>query len=221
MSDSKAVIAETLGSFVLLFGGGLAILSSNGNLLVISFGFGLALLAGLYSFGEKSGGYFNPVVSLGAFLDRRIDSNTLLGYVAAQVIGYALAGMALLMTSDTASVAGTATRRGAAADLGFFGAYLIEILLTAVFVAVILRSTKSESYGTGALLAISMTLVMIHLAAFRLTGASVNPARSLGSALFGNEWGDAFIWLTAPIIGAVIGWLAYRAVHEGAQPYSG
>jgi len=213
MSDSKAILAELLGSFVLLFGGGLAIIGG-GNLIVISFGFGMALLAGLYAFGERSGGHFNPAVSLGAFLDKRIDSNTLLGYVAAQIIGAVLAGLVLLLAFDRIAVAGTATWRNGN-DLGAFGAYLIEVLLAAIFVAVILRVTKSEEYGRGALVAIPLTWVMIHLAARTLTGASANPARSLGSAVSGAEWGDALIWLTAPFVGAVVGWLLYRAVHEG------
>ena len=220
MSNTKAILAELLGSFVLLFGGGLAIFASGGDLVVISFGFGLALLAGLYAFGEKSGGHFNPAVSLGAFLDKRIDQQTLIAYVAAQVVGYVLAGLGLLIASSQAAVAGTTTQRASGSDLGVAGAYLIEILLTAVFVAVILRVTTSEEFGRGALVAIPMTLVFIHLAAAPITGASVNPARSLGSALFGNEWGDAGIWIVGPLIGAVVGWLLYRAVHEGEEAAS-
>lgn len=215
MTNSKPILAELLGSFILLFGGGLAIFSSGGDLVVISFGFGLALLAGLYAFAERSGGHFNPAVSLGMYLDKRIDANTFVGYLVAQVIGYVLAGLVLLIASSQAAVAGTTTQRASGSDLSFIGAYLIEVLLTAIFVAVILRVTKSEVYGPGALLAIPLTLVAIHLAAAPITGASVNPARSIGSALFGNEWGDVLIWLTAPMIGALVGWLMYRAVHEG------
>jgi aquaporin Z len=213
MSNSRAILAELLGSFVLLFGGGMAIIASEGSVIVIAFGFGLALLAGLYAFGEVSGGHFNPAVSLGVFLDKRIDANTFLGYVVAQVVGAVLAGGALFVIFDTATVAGTATHRQPGADLGVWGAYLIEVILAAVFIAVILRVTTSETYGRGALVAISLTLVLIHLAAAPITGASVNPSRSLGSALLGNDWGDTLVWLTAPLVGAALGWLGYRAVH--------
>ena len=217
MSDTKAVLAELLGSFVLLFGGGLAIFASGGDLIAIAFGFGLALLAGLYAFGEKSRGYFNPAVSLGMFLDKRIDQQTFISYVAAQIIGYVLAGLGLVIASSQSAVAGTTTQRGSPNTLGVAGASLIEIILTAVFVAVILRVTTTEEFGRGALVAIPMTLVFVHLAAWPLTGASVNPARSLGSALFGNDWTDVGIWLIAPLIGAAVGWLLYRAVHEGVD----
>jgi len=212
MSNTKALLAEALGAFVLLFGGGMAALASGGDLLVISFGFGLALLAGLYAFGEVSGGHFNPAVSLGAMLDKRIDTNTFVGYVVAQVIGFVVAGLALLAVRGQDAVAATATTVSDNISTG--GALLVEIVLTAIFVAVILRVTKSEMYGRGSLVAISMTLVVVHLAGVRVTGASVNPGRSIGSALVGNLWDDALIWIIGPLVGAVLGWLIYRAVHE-------
>ena len=220
MANPRAVLAELLGSFVLLFGGGLAAFSSGGDLLVISLGFGFALLAALYAFGERSGGHFNPAVSLGWFLDRRIDQQTLIAYIGAQIIGFVLAGVGLWVISSQSAVAGTATYRPSGSFVGVAGAFLVEIVLTAVFVAVILRVTSSEKFGSGALVAIPLTLVFILLAGTRITGASVNPARSLGSALIGNEWSDAGIWLIAPLIGAVVGWLLYRAVHEGADEAS-
>ena len=211
MENSKALIAELLGSFVLLFFGGMTVIAG-GNIIAIAFGFGLALLAGLYAFGERSGGHFNPAVSLGALLDKRIDAATFTGYVVAQVVGYLLAGLALLIASSQAAVAATATVRAETVEVA--SGFLIEILLTAVFVAVILRVTKSESFGSSALIAIPLTLIAIHLAAATVTGASVNPARSLGSAVFGNNWTDAAVWLIAPMIGAVVGWFLYRVVHE-------
>ena len=90
----------------------------------------------------------------------------------------------------------------------------MEVILAAVFIAVILRVSRN-GLSAGAFLAIPLTLVMILLAATRLSGASVNPARSFGSALFGATWTDAIIWLTAPLVGAIAGWVLYRAVHEG------
>ncbi len=213
MSNTKALLAEALGAFVLLFGGAMAILASGGNLVALSFGFGLALLAGLYAFGEVSGGHYNPAVSLGAFLDKRIDSATLIGYIVAQAVGSVVAGLALLAIWGQSDVGSTATTVSGATSVG--GAYLLEIVLTAVFVAVILRVTKSDEYGRGALVIIPLTLVMIHLAAATVSGASVNPTRSLGSALVGNNWDNTIVWLTAPLIGAAVGWVLYRAVHEG------
>ena len=213
MENSKPLIAELLGSFVLLFFGGLTVIAG-GNIIAIAFGFGMALLVGLYAFGERSGGHFNPAVSLGALLDKRIDPATFAAYVVSQIVGFLLAGLALLVASSQEQVAGTATIRANPDIVSSASAFLIEIVLTAMFVAVILRVTKSESFGSTALLAIPFSLVAVHLAAATISGASVNPGRSLGSAVFGNNWTDAAVWLIAPMIGAVVGWLLYRLVHE-------
>jgi aquaporin Z len=218
----RRLVAEFLGSFGLLFIGGLAILTAvrtgegslgSGGLVVIALGFGLALLASLYAFGEVSGGHYNPAVSLGALLDGRIDLVTFGLYLAAQVAGAVVAGLALLSASGQEEVAATATVPGAGVGAGT--AFLLEILLTAIFVAVILKVTSSGTMGPTAFLAIPLTLAAIHLAAAPLSGASVNPARSLGSAIVGNHYTDAWVYLTAPFLGAVLGWVLYRLVTTG------
>lgn len=212
--NMRALLAEFLGAFVLLFFGGLSILAATatgGGIIVISFGFGLALLAGLYAFGEVSGGHFNPAVSLGAFLDRRISSATMVRYWVAQIAGFLVAGVGLLIASDQDAVASTAT----VASVKTGSALLLEIVLTAVFVAVILAVTKSETNQGSVFAAISLTLVGIHLAAAPLSGASVNPGRTLGSAIVGNEYADVWLYLVGPLVGAVIGWALYRLVTTG------
>lgn len=216
----RRLIAELLGTFVLLFGGGLAILTAialgggdltPAGLLVIALGFGLALLAGLYAFGEVSGGHYNPAVSLGALLDGRISVLTFGLYLVAQVVGAVVAGLALLWASDQAAVAATATTPGS----GVGSAFLLEVLLTAVFVAVILKVTASSTMGPSAFLAIPLTLSVIHLAAVPFSGSSVNPARTLGSAIVGNTYTDVWIYLTAPFLGAALGWLLHQLVSVG------
>ncbi len=214
MSDSaRTWLAEVLGTFILVLIGGLSILASGGNVVAISFGFGLALLAGLYAFGEISGGHFNPAVSLGALIDGRISVETFIQYVVAQSGGAVLAGVVILVASDQDSVAVTATLP--ARGVGAGSAFLLEILLTAVFVAVILKVTTSDVSGATAFLAISLTLAAIHLAVVPITGASVNPARSLGSALVGAEFTDFWVYVTAPFIGAGLGWVLHKAVTTG------
>lgn len=207
----RALLAEFLGAFVLLFFGGLSILASGGDLVVISFGFGLALLAGLYAFGEVSGGHFNPAVSLGAFLDKRIDSSTMLQYWVAQLAGFVVAGVGLLIASDQDAVASTAT----IPSIEVGSALLLEIILTAVFVAVILAVTKSEQNKGTIFAAISLTLAGIHLSSASLTGASVNPGRTLGSAIIGSEFSDVWVYLVGPLVGAGLGWVLYRLVTMG------
>ncbi len=215
---TRKLVAELLGSYALLTFGGLAIFAANGAgevipgqgspLIVIALGFGLALLIGLYSFGEVSGGHFNPAVSLGALIDKRIDASTFVMYVVAQVAGAVLGGLTLAAAISKNFVATTATVPGL--GVSDINAFLLEVLLTAFFVSVILAVTKSKGFGATALLAISLALVGIHLAGVTLTGASVNPARTLGSALVGGEFTSIWVYLTAPFVGGFIGWAFYK-----------
>ncbi|MFQ5554981.1 MAG: MIP/aquaporin family protein [Acidimicrobiia bacterium] len=215
MSDSaRTWLAEVLGTFVLVLIGGLSILATGGsNVVAISFGFGLALLAGLYAFGEISGGHFNPAVSLGALIDGRITVERFIQYVISQSGGAVLAGIVLLVAADQTAVASTTTQP--APGVGAGSAFLLEILLTAIFVAVILKVTTSELSGMTAFAAIALTLTAIHLGAAAITGASVNPARSLGSALVGGEFSDFWIYVTAPFIGAGLGWGMFKVATTG------
>lgn len=208
----RSLVAEFLGAFVLVFIGALSILAAGGDLTVIAFGFGLALLAGLYAFGEVSGGHFNPAVSLGALLDGRVDVVTFVQYVVAQIAGAVAAALALLWASSQTAVASTAT----VPRVPVGSAFLLEIVLAAVFVAVILKVTSSRVMGPSAFLGIPLTLAAVHLAIFPSSGASVNPARSLGPAIVGNQWSHIWIYLTAPFLGAVLGWALYRLVTTGS-----
>jgi aquaporin Z len=214
----QAYLAEVLGTFTLVFGGSVAILASaeaGGPLLVVvPLAFGLALLAGLYAFGEVSGGHFNPAVSLAIFLDRRLDARTLLAYWAAQVIGAVAAALLMLAAFDQDRVAATATVPSAVGT-----AFVLELVFTAIFVAVILQVTTSEKYGATALIGIPLTLAVVHLAAVPFSGSSVNPARTLAPALVGNEWSDAWIYYVAPTLGAIVGWIAHAVTVKGQTSF--
>ena len=224
---TRRLVAELLGSFVLLGFGGFTIFAANiapgasgpqgTPLLIIAFGFGLALLVGLYAFGEVSGGHYNPAVSLGALIDRRIDALTFVGYVVMQVIGAVLAGVMLAYAISRDFVASTATVPAEALGVTAWDAFLLEAIFTAFFVAVILKVTASDKFGVTALLAISLSLVVIHLALVPLTGASVNPARTLGSAVVGEVWTDLWVYLTAPFVGAFFGWAFFKLVTLKAE----
>ena len=203
MENLRNYVAELLGTFTLVFIGSLSILAAVAAdaplTIAVAFGFGLALLAGLYAFGELSGGHFNPAVSLAMFLSGRLELPSLIGYVIAQLAGAILASLAVLAAFSQDDVAGTVTGASDSWD-----AFWLELLLTTIFVLVILQSSRSQRVFGTALLAIPLTLVAIHLAAIPVSGSSVNPARSLGPALVGNEWGDFWIYLTAPLIGGAI-----------------
>ncbi len=218
MTKTRTLLAEVLGTFVLVVGGCGAVLAANVSggtttIVPIAFGFGLALLAALYAFGEISGGHFNPAVSLAMLLDRRIDLSTMIGYWVAQVAGGVLAALALLAVSSREAVATTATTIGS--GIGVWDGFLLEVVFTAVFLLVILRVTASASSAATAFLGIALTLTAIHLVLVPFTGTSVNPARSLGPAIVGGVWTDQWVYLTAPLVGGAIGWLLYRVVGVG------
>jgi aquaporin Z len=221
-------LAELFGTFVLVFGGcvgitaalklsGAAPFNPTGTpgpnaivLIAVPFAFGLALMAALYAFAEVSGGHFNPAVSLGLFLDRRLTFEDLLGYWIFQFAGAILASLLMLIPFDHDIVKATATTPSSVGT-GLF----IEIAFSAVFVVVILQSTKSDRFGGSALVSIPLTLLAIHFAAIPWSGASVNPARSLGPALVGSQWTDFWIYVVGPAAGAIIAWLIYAIVIKG------
>jgi aquaporin Z len=208
--------AELLGTFILVFGGSIAILGSGGDSaarLGIAFGFGVSLLAGLYAFGEVSGGHFNPIVSLGMFLDRRLSALDTIWYWIAQFVGAILAALAVLVLyASRDDVKVTATRSPSSDARSFF----LELIFSAIFVAVILQVTRSDRYGASALIAIPLTLFAIHVALIPFTGSSVNPARTLGPDLVGaTAWSDIWIYLLAPPAGAIIGWVVHMVTVRG------
>jgi aquaporin Z len=218
--DIKRYVAELLGTFTLVFGGSLAILAAlrlDQTILVpVAFGFGLALLAGLYAFGEVSGGHFNPAVSLSMFLSGRLDMRSLIGYWIAQLAGGVGASLAVLAAFSQDDVARTVTAVGAGSNA--WDAFWLEMLLTAIFVAVILQSSRSERVRGTALLAIPLSLVAIHLAAIPVSGSSVNPARSFGPALVGTEWGDFWLYVAGPLAGGVLGALVHGVLYPRFVP---
>src|SRR5919201_6071079 len=214
-------LAELFGTYILVFIGTMSIVAA-GRLgpglaeLIAPFGFGLALLGALYAFAEVSGGHFNPAVSLGLFLDRRIGVEDLVGYWISQFVGAILASLTVLLAFTKRDVANTATVPSSDGT-----ALVIEIAMTAIFVAVILQSSKSSRYAGSALLAIPLTLLAIHFAAIPFSGSSVNPARTLGPALVGDHWDSEWIYFLGPGAGAAIAAIVYTVVVKGVTTPGG
>jgi aquaporin Z len=209
--DTRKLIAEAFGTFILVAMGSMAIIStsvipSSPVLVVVPIGFGLGLLAAIAVSGHVSGGHFNPAVTLGALLDKRIDAVGAVGYMVAQVLGAIAASGFVLVIGNQAIVASTRNVPG----LSDVGAFAVEVVLTAIFVAVILTATKQAA--DHALLIIPLTLLAIHAAGIPFSAASVNPARSLGPALVAGDLTAIWIYLTAPFVGAVVGWAVYRVL---------
>ena len=212
--DTRKYLAELVGTFLFLTIGYASVAALTTAevpaLLVVSFAFPLGLLAAIFAVGHISGGHFNPAVTVAAVLDRRTDTTDAIGYILAQVIGaIGAAAVVLVVAGQSAVAAGITKPGGVVTDIG---ALILEIVLTAGFVLVILVSTK-RAPGL-APLAIPLTLVAVHFASASLTGASVNPARSIGSALVGGDLSGLWIYIVAPIVGAIGAWALFRVLDE-------
>jgi aquaporin Z len=206
-------LAELLGTFMLVGLGSMGILAvaafggagTAAGLIAIGFSFGLALLAGIWVVGHVSGAHFNPAVTLAMLLDGRTSFSDAIGYWVAQFAGAGVASLVIwAVAGSRLAVAATATTYSELST-----AITVEVLLTAVFVWTILAVTKTG--GNHAPAAISLTLVGIHLVGIPFSGASVNPARSFGPvAVAGVPYGNLWVYIYAPLIGAVIAWGLFR-----------
>lgn len=202
-------LAELLGTFILVVLGSMGILAVGGangaaEIIAIGFAFGLALLAGIWVVGHVSGAHFNPAVTLAMLLDKRISFSDAIGYWIGQFAGAGVASLVIWAASSRESVGLTATTY---TDLNT--AILVEVLLTAIFVWVIMVVVQRGHNHAPA--AIALTLVGVHLAGIPFSGASVNPARSFGpAAVSGGDFGQLWVYIYAPLIGAIIAWGLYR-----------
>ncbi|WP_319587526.1 aquaporin Z [uncultured Desulfobulbus sp.] len=223
----KRYVAETFGTFWLVFGGcGSAVLSAafpevGIGLLGVSLAFGLTVLTMAYAIGHISGCHLNPAVSVGLWAGGRFPASQLLPYIAAQVVGGILAGGVLyLIASGKAGfdlAAGFASNGYGAHSPGGYSllsALITEVVLTMMFLLVILGATDQRAPQGMAPIAIGLCLTLIHLISIPVTNTSVNPARSLGVALYVGDWALAQLWLfwVAPMVGAVLGAVIYRFI---------
>ena len=215
--NSRAYLAELVGTFLFLSIGYASVpafaaaSAPTPNLLVVPFAFGLGLLAAIFAFGHISGGHFNPAVTIAMVLDKRTTPIDAVGYIAAQVIGALGAGLLVLVTVSQAAVKTGITAPGT--GISDMGALILEIAFTAFFLLVILASTKRAP--ALAALAIPLSLVAIHFGIATLSGSSVNPARSIGSAVVGGDLSHIWIYIVGPIVGGIIGWGIWRLVDGG------
>jgi aquaporin Z len=232
--------AEALGTFWLVFGGcGSAVLAakvlSNDptpvqlgiGFLGVALAFGLTVLTGAYAFGHVSGGHFNPAVSVGLAIARRLDWKNVLPYVITQVAAATLAGLILLVIASgrdgfSAVESGFATNGYGDRSPGGYGllaCLVTEVVLTAVFLYIILGATDDRAPKGFAPIAIGLGLTLIHLVSIPVTNTSVNPARSLGVAWFAGSaaLGQVWLFLLAPLIGAAIAGATYSAITAAGR----
>ena len=183
------------------------------GLLVVPFAFGLGLLGAIFAFGHISGAHFNPAVTIAMVLDKRTTPKDAVGYIVAQIIGAIAAAAIIVVAVSQQTVTDGITKPGI--GMSETGALILETVFSAVFILVILTATKRAP--ALAALAIPLTLVAIHFADATLSGASVNPARSIGSAVVGGDLTDLWIYLVGPIVGGIIGWGIWKVVDGGAD----
>ena len=217
----KKCIAEFIGTFVLVFFACGVAAITNGSLIETSLAFGLVIVAMAYSIGRISGCHINPAVSLAFLIKKKMTLVEFLVYVAAQVLGGLVGALLLfgIIKMNTGSLAGIGTAcnytpTGELKAGPIFSAILLEVVLTCVFVFVILHVTdeKSEKYsGKLAGIIIGLTLTLVHLLGIALTGTSVNPARSLATAISSAIYGQGtkalqqvWIFIIAPLAGGAL-----------------
>ena len=212
MENIKKYVAECIGTFVLvLFACGVAgqtcgPANEGSGYLITALAFGLVIVAMAYSIGNVSGCHINPAVSIAMLASGKMSLKDFCGYVAAQFVGgIAGAGVLNLIVRDTAKLGTNALYNGNA-----LLSFVIETILTFVFVIAILGVTSRESNGNVAGLVIGGALVLVHLLGISFTGTSVNPARSFGPALIAGNLSGIWVFLLAPLAGGILAALVYR-----------
>jgi aquaporin Z len=235
MTQGQRLGAEALGTFWLVLGGcGAAVITSGFGagaigILGVALAFGLTVLTGAYALGHISGGHFNPAVTIGLATARRFDAKDVVPYIVAQVIGGIIAAGVLFAIvegnpkferSGNFLAANGFGSTGSPGGYGLAACFFTELVMTFMFLIVILGVTDRRAPAGFAPLGIGLCLTLIHLISIPVTNTSVNPARSIGPALFvGGDWlQQLWLFLVAPPLGAVLAGLAHRFVVGTTEP---
>ena len=226
----RRAAAEFIGTFVLVFGGvGSAVLAGEAiGALGVALAFGLSLLAMAYAIGPISGCHINPAVTLGLLLERRIERDEAVRYWIAQVLG-GIAAAAVLVVVAKGKQGGYDLREGGLGANGWgdhspdgynlLATIIVEVVLTALLVFTVLSATARIADVAFAGIPIGLVLTLIHLVGIPVDNLSVNPARSIGPAIFAGGWalGQLIVFILAPLAGAFAGSLLHRFVFEGSD----
>jgi aquaporin Z len=237
MPDIKKLLAEFVGTMVLVviavgvatesFGFHLFGLSTSAGIVATSFAFGLVLVALVYAIGPISGCHINPAVTMGFLSAGRMKLVEGVSYMVAQVAGgiagaYLLYWMMTTLPTYHKAVQGLGTDGYGSKSILHIsqgGAFLVEVVLTAVFVMVVLFATHRAAIQGAAGVAIGFALVMVHLIGIPLTGTSVNPARSLGPALVvgGTALSQVWLFIIAPLVGGIVAALIHMVIADRSK----
>ncbi len=230
MSTKKQMIAEMLGTAWLVIGGcGSAVLATaypdlGIGYLGVALAFGFALVTAIFAFGHISGGHFNPAVTLGLTAAGKFCSSRALPYIIAQVVGALIGASVIYLIAKghagfdvTAAFASNGVVELTPGGYGQQASFISEAVLTFFFVTIILHVVNGGAPAGLAALPIGLTLGLIHLISIPVTNTSVNPARSISQAVYQGSWAIDQLWLfiAAPIVGAVVAGLAYKMCCGG------
>lgn len=223
----KKYLAEMIGTMVLtLLGCGTAVFlgcNTPAGVVGTAVAFGLSVVAMAYAIGGISGCHINPAITLGVALAGRMSWKDAFGYWAGQVVGALIAGALLLLLTSVVKVpdlTGALGSNGVANAGGAGGAFLVEVIATFIFVFVVLGTTDGMvGAGNFAGLAIGLSLILVHLVCIRLTGTSVNPARSIGPAVFagGQALKDLWVFIVAPLVGGALSAVVWCALAPAKE----
>lgn len=224
MNDLRKYAAELIGTFALvLIGCGSAVIAGQYiGFLGISFAFGLTVLAMVYAIGNISGCHINPAITIAMLVAGKIKSRDAAVYIIVQSVGAIIAaGILLVIATGRAgySLAVNGLGQNSYGSLGGYSlvaGFIAEVVLTALFLFVIFGSTSKNAPAGFAGISIGLSLVLIHLVGIPITGTSVNPARSLGPAIFvrGEALSQLWLFWVAPILGGVLAALAWKYIFE-------
>ncbi|MBR4921534.1 MAG: MIP family channel protein [Prevotella sp.] len=224
----KKYLAEMVGTFVLTFLGCGAAVSLNcgvdtASVVGTAIAFGLSVVAMAYAIGGISGCHINPAITLGVFLSGKMNSKDCGMYMLFQVIGAIIAAALLyfLVSTDPGLARGTTTGANACASENVVNGLVAEIILTSIFVLVVLGATSKTNGATNnfAGLAIGLALILIHLVGINYTGTSVNPARSIGPALFegGKALSQLWVFIVGPFVGGALAALVWKVLEPAEE----
>jgi aquaporin Z len=218
--NQRALAAEFIGTFALVTGtcgAALFSLPAGGTLVAVAFGIGLPVLIMAYAIGHLSGGHFNPAVTLGLVAGGRFNAGDAVGYIVAQVLGGIAAAFVFSLIINGAPVGAgipkwnsflaISNTYGGPKEFAMGSAFLIEVVMAALFLIVVMGATSKRAPAGFAPIAIGLAVVLFHLVSIPVTNTSLNPARSTATAVFAGADAIADLWLfwVAPAIGAIIG----------------
>ncbi|MGI8526906.1 MAG: aquaporin [Pseudolabrys sp.] len=222
--DFRSFAAEFIGTFALVSAVcGAALFSApSAGLVAVAFAVGLSVLAMAFAVGHISGGHFNPAVTIGLVAAGRFDPNKAVSYIVVQCVGGVAAAFVFYLVLKGApagkwnTFAAASNAYGGEHGFAVGAVFLTEVVITALFLIVIVGATSANAPGIFAPIAIGLSLTLFHLIAIPVSNASLNPARSTATAIFGGDAALGSLWLfwLAPILGAIVGGLVSRWLQD-------